>query len=101
MTKGKPYEQKYDEYTYSEFRKFSQDFSKSYKHQVEGCSFADNLRKNEYEFWSAIECPDWFDEIEVEYASDLPVMKFGSAFSTREGAAGAKHPMNLMNVNHQ
>lgn len=38
-------------------------------------------RKNEYEYWSVVENPDKFKEIEIEYAADLPSTKFGSAFA--------------------
>jgi len=38
------------------------------------------MRKNEYEFYSIVENMDKVDEVEIEYAADLPSSKYGSAF---------------------
>lgn len=53
----------------------------------------DPLRQAELEFWSLVDNPTAYSPVEVEYAADLLVCKYASAFSDGEDS------FNLNRVN--
>ncbi|KAL4479492.1 hypothetical protein ABPG72_011814 [Tetrahymena utriculariae] len=97
LSQAQPFSQNNDQYTYKEFKKMADDFKKTYKFQTK-TSFQNEYRQIEYEFWEHVEHPELFkDELEVEYAADLPSKKYGSAFSVMDNMHNST--FNLNNIN--
>jgi len=82
LVKAKAFEQNTDGYTFEEYREMAEDFSKTHKSRTKYRS-GNEYRDNEFEYWSLVEDPKYNrNGVEVEYAADLPVKKYGSAFET-------------------
>ncbi|KAL4442296.1 hypothetical protein ABPG74_005637 [Tetrahymena malaccensis] len=97
LSQAQPFSQNNDQYTYKEFKKMADDFKKTYKFQTK-TNFQNEYRQIEYEFWEHVEHPELFkDELEVEYAADLPSKKYGSAFSVMDNMHNST--FNLNNIN--
>ncbi|EAS03798.2 JmjC domain protein (macronuclear) [Tetrahymena thermophila SB210] len=101
LSKGKPFEQNEEGFTYKEYQQYAEKFQKKYDYQTEE-RFIEKERLNEYEFWSIVEFPHLFKDVEVEYAADLPSQKYGSAFAeqpTKHDKISYLHSFNLKNIN--
>ncbi|KRX10970.1 hypothetical protein PPERSA_12094 [Pseudocohnilembus persalinus] len=100
LPRGKPYDQNVDEYTYEEFKEVAEDFQNNYEYQTQ-VGLENKYRKNEFEYWSIVENPEKFKEVEVEYAADLPSSKYGSAFADLGQLKNTEKGWNLTNINGQ
>ncbi|KAM3137744.1 hypothetical protein pb186bvf_010164 [Paramecium bursaria] len=79
ITQLQPYVANLKGYTYDNFQRYANQFSDIYDSQGRRES-ANDLRHNEQEFWSIVDNPDNYEDVEVEYAADLPVTKYSSGF---------------------
>ncbi|CAK77676.1 unnamed protein product (macronuclear) [Paramecium tetraurelia] len=62
-------------------------------HKLQGVREVSNqIRQNEIEFWSIVDFPDRYSEVEVEYAADLLATKYATGY--QDGQLG-----NLSNIN--
>ena len=50
-------------------------------HRLQGAREVSNqIRQNEIEFWSIIDYPNKYEDVEVEYAADLLATKYATGF---------------------
>eukprot|EP01016_Furgasonia_blochmanni_P001084 TRINITY_DN10392_c0_g2_i1.p1 TRINITY_DN10392_c0_g2~~TRINITY_DN10392_c0_g2_i1.p1 ORF type:complete len:548 (-),score=46.11 TRINITY_DN10392_c0_g2_i1:232-1875(-) len=80
---GRCFEQRKERFTFTQYEKFAYDFEAAYK-KKNPKKIPDKLLSDEYEFWSTVENPQYQEtDVQVEYAADLPVKKYGSGFPTK------------------
>ncbi|CAD8197841.1 unnamed protein product [Paramecium octaurelia] len=78
-------------FTIQEYMNLANKFECS--HKLQGVREVSNqIRQNEIEFWSIIDYPTKYDDVEVEYAADLLATKYATGF--QEGQLG-----NLSGIN--
>jgi len=109
LTKGKSFKQHVNSYTLDEFEKFANDFAENYKIKT-ALDFPNQYRAHEFDYWAQVEDPLFKNErVTVEYAADLPSLRYGSAFPklARGKATDVTsidderiHPFNLNNLIH-
>jgi len=109
LIKGKSFKQNTNSYTLNEYENFANNFKENYKPKA-SFNFKDEYRSNEFEYWATVEDPQFQDEpVAIEYAADLPSMRYGSAFPTSQRNKLHEintiddervHPFNLNNLIH-
>ncbi|CAK91109.1 unnamed protein product (macronuclear) [Paramecium tetraurelia] len=78
-------------FTLQEYMSYANKFECS--HKLQGVREVSNqIRQNEIEFWSIVDFPERYDEVEVEYAADLLATKYATGF--QDGQLG-----NLSSIN--
>ncbi|CAD8120268.1 unnamed protein product [Paramecium sonneborni] len=78
-------------FTLQEYIRYANKFECSHKLQGQR-EVSNQIRQNEIEFWSIVDFPHRYDEVEVEYAADLLATKYATGF--QEGQLG-----NLSSIN--
>lgn len=106
MYEGKSFQQIKNAYTLEEFKYIADQFEQNFIHKAP-FQFDNAYRANEYEYWGVVEDPKLQGDTTVEYAADLPSIKYGSGFPVNHGARmtdeldptdESTHPFNFNNI---